>query len=59
MIELLTSDPAILVVTATGLVATAFSIVRDTRAQRAIAARQAPLTVVAEISEPDPMELAA
>jgi hypothetical protein len=59
MIELLTSDPAILLVTATGLAVTAVSIVRDTRAQRAIAAQQAPLTVVAEAPAPDPMELAA
>lgn len=59
MIELLTSDPAILLVTATGLVVTAVSIVRDTRAQRAIVAQQTPLTVVADMREPEPMELAA
>ena len=59
MIELLTSDPAIFLVTATGLVVTAVSIVRDTRAQRAIVAQQAPLTVIADVRAPDPMELAA
>jgi len=35
MSELLTSDPAILAFSAFGLVATAISIVRDARAQRA------------------------
>ena len=59
MIELLTSDPAILFATATGLVVTAFSIVRDTRAQRAMVAQQTALTVVADTREPEPMELAA
>ena len=58
MIDLLTSDPAILFVTATGLVVTAMSIVRDARAQRAIAAQEAALTVV-DVREPEPMELAA
>ena len=57
MIDLLTSDPAILLVTATGLVVTALSIVRDTRAQRISAAQEASLDVVAEAAEP--MELAA
>jgi hypothetical protein len=35
MIEILTSDPAILLFTSLGLAATAVSIVRDTRTQRA------------------------
>ncbi len=35
MIEILTSDPAILLLSGLGLVATALSIVKDTRAQRA------------------------
>jgi hypothetical protein len=34
VIDLLTSDPVILVMSCVGLVATAASIVRDTRAQR-------------------------
>jgi hypothetical protein len=34
MIEILTSDPAILVLSCVGLAATAISIVRDTRTQR-------------------------
>lgn len=34
MIELLTSDPAILVMTGAGLLATGITIVRDARAQR-------------------------
>ncbi|HYK98712.1 MAG TPA: hypothetical protein VEU77_10025 [Candidatus Acidoferrales bacterium] len=59
MIELLTSDPGILLVTATGLVVTALSIVRDTRAQRITAAQEASLAVVAEAPAPEPMELAA
>ena len=35
MIEFFLSDPAILVLSAIGLVATGWSIVRDTRSQRA------------------------
>jgi hypothetical protein len=34
MIEILTSDPAILLLSCVGLAATAVSIVRDTRTQR-------------------------
>lgn len=45
--------------TATGLVVTALSIVRDTRAQRITAAQEASLAVVAEAPAPEPMELAA
>jgi hypothetical protein len=38
MIEILTSDPAILLISGLGLAVTAISIARDTRAQRANAA---------------------
>ncbi len=43
MVELLTSDPAILLFSSVGLVATAISIVRDARAQRE--AQRRPLAV--------------
>jgi hypothetical protein len=44
--DLLTSDPAILVFTAVGLVATGISIIRDARAQRRRATiEQLPVSV--------------
>jgi hypothetical protein len=47
--DLLTSDPAILVMTCVGLVATGISIVRDTRAQRGRAEiTQIPLAAESE-----------
>jgi hypothetical protein len=47
VIDLLTSDPAILVMSAVGLAATAVSILRDARAQRARAGQveELPLAV--------------
>lgn len=59
MIELLTSDPAIFLATACGLVATALVIVRDARAQRSMVAEQPTVALVVDQREPDGMELAA
>ena len=49
MIEILTSDPAILVFASVGLVATGVSILRDARSQRRTLAPQ--LTVVSQSAE--------
>ena len=62
MIEFLTSDPAIFLATGLALALTTVTILRDTRAQRALEAEDVVLAVampVAEVREPDPMELAA
>jgi hypothetical protein len=49
VIDFLTSDPAILVLSAVGLVATGVSIVRDTRAQRERAEiEQLPVSIDSE-----------
>ena len=56
MIEILTSDPAIVVLAGMGLVATGVSIVRDARAQR----RAAPqFRVVADEVAAETVEVAA
>jgi hypothetical protein len=49
MIEMLTSDPAILVFAGVGLVATGVSILRDARAQRRDVAPQ--LTIVSQSAD--------
>jgi len=43
MIEILTSDPAILLLSCVGLAVTAASIVRDTRTQRDESAEKVPV----------------
>ena len=56
MIEILTSDPAIVVLAGIGLVATGVSILRDARAQR----RAVPqLTIVADEVAAETVEVAA
>ena len=56
MIEILTSDPAIVVLAGIGLVATGVSILRDARAQR----RAVPqLTIVADEVAAETVDVAA
>ena len=61
MIEFLTSDTAIFLATGIALALTSVTILRDARTQRAIEERETVLAaaLVAEVREPDPMELAA
>ena len=62
MIEFLTSDPAIFLATGLALALTTVTILRDTRAQRALEAKDIVLAVampIADMREPDPMDVAA